>query len=155
MLQSVCPTTACERALTPSQLRMADDHWTDSCYCAAVCLVSRTQIAKRKLAVLQRSVDRQNRPRWHNLVLKIVPQICRLEPDVICMQIGGNDVSSVSPKGVETALAIESLANEILDRSTCKALYIGKLLFRFKDRYTRTDSESQYHNTQSTLLTTS
>ena len=80
-------------------------------------------------------------------VLKIVPQICRLEPDVIFMQIGGNHVSSVSPNGVETALAIESLANEILDRSTCKALYIGELLFRFKGRYIQTDSESQYYNT--------
>ena len=53
----------------------------------------------------------------------VVSQICRLEPDVIFMQIGGNNVASVSPNGVETALAIESLANEILDRSTCKALY--------------------------------
>ena len=76
----------------------------------------------------------------------MLPAICRLHPDVLFLQIGGNNISHETQNGVHISTKIETLINYILTRTSCQLVYIGELLFRYKGKYIpSTDVADQYN----------
>ena len=71
---------------------------------------------------------------------EFIPQIVDFKPDILFLQIGGNDIPQKEP---------EVIAEQILDLSTkliqsgIKRVYIGQLLKRFEGYYIRGLQEEQ------------
>ena len=78
----------------------------------------------------------------------MLPAICRLHPDVIFLQTGGNSISQETQNGVQIANKIETLVNEIFTRTSWKLLYVGELLFWYKGKYLLSTEIADQYNTQ-------
>ena len=81
-------------------------------------------------------------------IAQMLPAICRLHPDVVFLQVGGNNISHESQNGVQISNKIETLVNDILTRTSCKLLYVGELLFQYKGRYLPSTAVADKYNAQ-------
>ena len=81
-------------------------------------------------------------------ILHMLPQIGRLHPDVVFLQIGGNNISHESQNGIQISTTIETLVNDILTRTSCQLVYIGELLFRYKGKYIPSTEVADHYNAQ-------
>ena len=78
----------------------------------------------------------------------MLPAICRLHPDVLFLQIGGKNISHETQNGVHISTKIETLINDILNRTYCQLVYIGELLFRYKGKYIPSTEVADQYNAQ-------
>ena len=56
-----------------------------------------------------------------------MPDIQKCHPDVIFLQIGGNDISLKFENGLDVAAAMLELANLLVHNTACRRVYIGQL----------------------------
>ena len=81
-------------------------------------------------------------------IAHMLPAIGRLHPDVVFLQAGGNNISHVTQNGVQISNKIEALVNDILSSTSCKLVYVGELLFRYKGKYLLSTAVAEKYNAQ-------
>ena len=79
-------------------------------------------------------------------IRNLMPLIVHYKPDIVYLQIGGNDIRAVNhDDALRIAAAIMSLAEDILELSSCKRVYIGQLFCRFAGKYLSTRQAELYN----------
>ena len=83
-------------------------------------------------------------------IIRMLPLITKYKPDIVFLQVGGNDISPTVPNGLTIADEILSLAQQIIAQSTCQRVYVGQFFQRFPGKYL-THPQSEAYNAQARI----
>ena len=82
-------------------------------------------------------------------IRNLIQTIARRQPQILFLQIGGNDLSAISHNGIYIGNSVVDLAKHILRSTSSKKNFTSvKFYFRFKGIYIKSVAEQDAHNEQ-------